>query len=123
MRLPALQLLTTVDTLVALLERHRYTVTCERELHEAIAVVLTTAGIEHRQEVRLSARDRPDFMVDGIVLEAKVSSWSGVVLRQVTRYLEHPEVTGLVLVTTRRRHSLPLEVSSKPVRVAFASGA
>lgn len=33
----------TVDDIVALIERHRYTVACELELHEAIAMVLRKA--------------------------------------------------------------------------------
>jgi len=112
----------TPDDLVALIERHRYTITCERELQEAVGQVLTKAGVSFSSEVRLSARDRPDFMVGPVVLELKVAAWSGQVLRQVTRYLEHPEVSAVVLVTTLRRHRLPPETLGKPVRVALARG-
>lgn len=112
----------TPAELVALIERHRYTVTCELELQEAIRQVLTTAGASFSSEVRLSARDRPDFMVGTVAIEAKVASWNGQVLRQVTRYLEHEQVTALVLVTTRRRHRLPSSALGKPILVALARG-
>lgn len=108
--------------LVALIERHRYTVTCERELQEAIGLVLTREGVSFSSEVRLSPRDRPDFMVGSTALEAKVASWSGQVLRQVTRYMQHEAVLAVVLVTTLRRHSLPAMVLGKPVLVALARG-
>lgn len=113
----------TADDIVALIERHRYTVTCELELHEAIAEVLRKAGLTFEREVRLSPGSRPDFMVGPLALEAKVASYTGPVLRQVTRYLQHQQVAGVVLVTTCRRHRLPPTVLGKPARVALARGA
>ena len=112
----------TPDDLVALIERHRYTITCERELQEAVGLVLTRAGVSFSSEVRLSARDRPDFMIGPVAIEAKVQGYRGAVLTQVWRYLEHPQVESLVLVTTLRRHNLPSELRGKPIRVALARG-
>jgi hypothetical protein len=106
--------------IAALIERHRYTVTCEADLVKAVSSVLAAAGCSFSSEVRLSARERLDFLVGPVGLELKVSSHAGPVLRQVTRYMQHDRVAELVLVTTCRRHVLPPMVLGKPVRVAMA---
>lgn len=109
--------------IVALIERHRYTVTCEAELQLAIGRVLTAAGISYSSEVRLSARDRPDIMVGTTALELKVAGSRAPVLRQIMRYLQHEAVVAVILVTTMRRLSMPPSALGKPILRALALGA
>lgn len=82
--------------------------------------MLSQAGIEHRREVFLTPKDRPDFMVEGVAIELKVDGSAPEVTRQLMRYVQHPYVTGVVLVTTRQRHMcMPPTMQGKPVRCLF----
>jgi hypothetical protein len=92
----------------------------EYALQAAAADVLTEAGAAPRREVSLSARDRVDLMVDGVVIECKVAGTCRAVLRQLGRYAEHDHVTGLVLLTSRASHVLlPSTVGGKPLTVVL----
>jgi hypothetical protein len=83
-------------------------------------LVLSQAGIEHQREVSLTPKDRPDFMVGGVAIELKVDGSAPEVTRQLMRYVQHPDVTGVVLVTTRQRHMcMPATMQGKPVRCLF----
>lgn len=99
------------------IENHRYRYANEAELQDAIARVLDDACFQFRREVRLSDRDRIDFLVDGIGIEVKIKGSGSALVRQVYRYLQHEELQALIVVTTRVRHSLPSEIRGKPVGV------
>lgn len=76
------------------------------------------------REKRLSDKDVVDFLVDGdIVIEVKVDGSPMGVTRQLQRYLEHPVVNHLILVTTRRKHlsAIPGTLRGKRVDVAWLS--
>lgn len=78
--------------------------TDEVELSAAVAKLLTDAGVAFEREVRLSSRDRIDFMVGSIGVELKVDGTLAQILRQLDRYLQHERVSEVVLVSTRRKH-------------------
>lgn len=85
----------------------------EVDLHESIAAVLDEAGLPFEREVRLSPRDRIDFMVGDVGLEVKVAATTDAVYRQLRRYAAHSEVTSLVLFTACAHHlQLPPTVRS-----------
>lgn len=107
-------------TVCSLIEGHRYHFSDEADLQAAIGQVLDGKTILYRREHRLSDRDHIDFLVDpGLGVEVKVSGSLSSVVRQMMRYAEHPEIKGLVLVTTQMQHRLPRTLAGKPVRTAL----
>lgn len=98
--------------------------TTERDLQAAIAEVLTRNGIAFEREVSLSARDRPDFMLDpGLALEVKVKGPVSEVIRQLSRYVESPRVSAVLLVTTRATHIVPDTIEGKTIITICIGGA
>jgi hypothetical protein len=95
----------------------------EDGLQRGIAGALAAAGLAARREVRITPRDRLDFLVGGTAVEVKVAGQPGSVLRQLQRYAASDLVADLVLVTTRARHaSLPSVVGGKPLTVVRIGG-
>jgi len=119
----------TPASLATFLSGFRYRFTSEDELQRGIDRVLGEWGASYVREHRIDARDRLDFLVaperrgegepvpPGIGVEVKIGGSTAEVTRQVHRYLQREEVTGLVLVTSRLRHQLPAEINGKPVAV------
>jgi hypothetical protein len=109
----------TVSRLMEALASARFACGDEAELQEAVALVLDGAGLAYQREVRLSPRDRVDFMVDGgIALELKVTTSQKSLLAQVLRYAAHSQVTAIVVgSTTHRALGIPTEAHGKPMRV------
>lgn len=96
----------------------------EATLQAALDGMLTSAGVGFRREFRLggTSRDRIDFLLDdGIGIEVKVDGSAPNLARQVLRYVQHEEVQGLIVVTTRAKHqTIPNEAfGGKPGRVVF----
>lgn len=80
----------------------------EIQLHEAMETVLIEAGYQVQRERVLDAKSRADFWIDGIVIEVKVGGSLSAALRQVDRYISHPDVHGVVLASTERWAAQPL---------------
>jgi len=109
----------TATDLRALLLRYRYAYTDEKRLQDGIESALFTNGVSFQREVRLSATDRPASMVGNIAVEVKVKGSHSDVLRQIQRYAQHDQVTGIVLVTSKACHrAMPNTLNGKPVVVA-----
>lgn len=88
----------------------------ERELQDGIAQRLAASGIAFLREVILSPGDRIDFLVDRIGIEVKVDGSISQVLRQLWRYAQRPEISSLILVTSRAKHGpTPPAMNGKPV--------
>lgn len=97
-----------------------FTYTDEVRLHDELATALAAAGVDHAREVRLSGRDRIDFLTaDGCGVEVKVAGPRASVLRQLHRYAEHDDVRTLALVTTQAHHltRMPTHLNGKPLTV------
>jgi hypothetical protein len=118
----------TPASLASLLAGFKYRFTTEEELQRGIEQVLRDQWIGFKREYRLNKTDRPDFLVmpdrhvpgertPGIAVEVKIGGSAAEVTRQVHRYLQHEEVAGVMLVTSRFRHQLPAEINGKPVAV------
>lgn len=104
---------------------YRYSFTNEVELQDGVATALLEAGIPHEREVRLSPRDRVDFLIEpGIGIEVKeIAQSPSKVLRQLARYAESDRIVALALVTARSQHmALPSEIGGKPLVVVNLSG-
>jgi hypothetical protein len=97
----------------------RYSFASERDLQDGIAQVLFQRGIRFDREVRLSDKDRPDFMVDGIAVEVKVEGSPTEIQRQLSRYADSKLVTGLLLVSRKMQHAhkFPASIGGKPLVV------
>jgi hypothetical protein len=98
--------------------------TTEERLQAAIAAELDRLGIVYGREVRLSRRDRPDFMVENIAIEVKIAGGFSAVVEQLQRYAAHEDVHEIVLVSSRLQlATVPRELGGKPVHVAVQMGA
>jgi hypothetical protein len=84
------------------LGRYAYRYGDEIQLHERIAEVLTLHGFEFERERILDARNRADFWLGGLVIEVKVGGGLSEALHQVGRYINLPDVTGVILAGTPR---------------------
>lgn len=114
--------------IIGALSRARFRYANEIELHDGITALIKSLGIpigaEHR-EVRLSDRDRIDFLLaSAIGIEVKVNGSPGDVWRQLARYAEHDRVRSLLLITTRLKHvrGAPTELGGKQVGMAVLRG-
>ncbi len=114
-----------VERVIALIRAHRYRYVDELEFHTGIDQVLRAAGIDTRREVVLAPSDRIDFLLPGgLGIEVKLAGAPGDVLRQLRRYATSPDVTGLLLVTTRIRHvrGLPTVLGDTPLHALLLRG-
>lgn len=94
----------------------------ERELQEGLSQVL---GPGWAREHRLSDDDRADFFHEesGVVIEAKIDHGLTPLTRQIHRYLQHKEVTGVLVVTSKMSLGrMPPTISGKPVSIATLIG-
>jgi hypothetical protein len=114
-------------SVVETLPRFSYRFATEIALHEAMAEVLTAAGIAFAREVVAGPKDRFDFLVaPGIVIEAKINGSLSQALAQIDRYAARADVTAVVLVTTRFWGGAGAKVDQlhgKPVRIIKLTGA
>ncbi len=110
---------TTAPQLVQVLRAHKYSYSNERDLQDAIAVVLKQRDIPFSREVKLTDRDRIDFLVGlGIGVEVKIECQTTELIRQLARYAASEDITALVLVTTKHRLALmPDALAGKPIHV------
>lgn len=97
-----------LSSLAKLLGGFRYRYGSEVQLHERMADLLAGAGYEFVREYRLDEKNRADFWLDGIVIEVKVDGSDGDALRQVDRYINLPQVQGVLLAGTPKWASTPL---------------
>lgn len=87
---------------------------CQAEI-EAFLRDRLPAGVDFAREVRLTAADRPDFVIDRTAVEVKMNSAQPrAILRQLTRYAAHPDIRAVVLVSNKAVN-LPAMLSGKPV--------
>lgn len=100
----------------------------ERELQDHVAEILAPRFCAQRERA-LSARDRPDFLVDigglTIAVEVKIAGAHNAVLRQLGRYAAHDEIAAIVLASGKRTllAGVPSHLHSTPIAVALLAGA
>jgi hypothetical protein len=110
----------TANKLREALGGFRFRYAHEEQLQEGIAAALEKSGISFSREVKLTARDRIDFMVSRVGIEVKVGHPLASVMEQLHRYVQSSDVDGLLLVTNRCRHAIiPEVIGGKPVAVLF----
>ena len=114
----------TAASLATILAAHRFRFTSEADLQAGIARVLEAHNISYRREASLSAQDRPDFLVDGVVIEVKTQGSTAELTRQIHRYAQHEGVSEILVATTRMQHrAIGVDaINGKPVRVLHLMG-
>lgn len=96
----------------------------EKAMQDAIERLLTAAGIAHQREYQIG-KGFIDFrtVAEGIGIECKVDGGPSLVLPQLMRYAECPDIHGVILATTRRTHRFATEVlRDKPFGVVPIMG-
>lgn len=80
----------------------RFNYTNEIELQDGIELLLKEKNIFYQRELRLSAKDIPDFIIDKegqyLAIEVKIGGTRASLLRQISRYLQYPQVQGVLVV-------------------------
>lgn len=118
------QTVSAVEHIASTLRKYRFRFNSEAELQEGIAGVFTLNGIAFVREYRIDTKSRLDFMADGIAVETKTAKSRADLIRQIHRYAQCQDVTGIVVVSAKARHAtLPDTISGKPVRAVFIGGA
>jgi|SRR5579872_4853790 len=111
-----------IDRIRKLMESYSFHFQCEDELQQSIAAMLTENKIAFEREVRITAKDRIDFMVGNIGIECKIDGAFSAVVRQLHRYAQHESIGSIMLITTKAKHlDAPQEINGKQVDVFFIS--
>lgn len=112
----------TTSQIAKLLHEHRFNFTKEAELQQAINRVFVLNRIVYSREVRLTDKDRIDFLVGNVGVEVKVDGSLSDVTRQLHRYVQSAEIESMLLVTTRLRHlDCPRFLNRKEIEVYYVS--
>lgn len=119
-----------MSEIISLLESWRYAFMDEADLHDGIAIMLDLAKEAYQREHRMGTAGRIDFYLQNrkIGIEVKVGRSGGgpsAVIEQLVGYADHPDIEGLIVVTTRMAmKKLPATLRGKPlgVVVLWANG-
>lgn len=109
-----------LDLIVSSLRRYAYRYTSEADLQAGVHAGVVAAGYHAVREHDLGPLGRLDLYVPAlrVAIEVKVAGGANEVMRQIAGYATHPDVDGVVLVTTRpARHRMPATLGGKPVAV------
>lgn len=90
----------SIDSLTSLLRNYRFRFVTEKDLQDGIAEALDAAGIAYSREKSLGKPDRPDFIVGNVAIEVKIKGSLADLLRQVSRYAAHDEISAVLAVGT-----------------------
>lgn len=99
----------TLDAVAAVVRGYRFTYATEAQLHDGIEAALRGAGWDPAREVRIAgavkaSAGRIDLVVGRIGVEVKIQGGVNDVAHQLQRYLESPDLDGVVLVTGKVGH-------------------
>lgn len=100
--------------IVTICQASRINVSTEAAAHNDLAAALSAAGLTVQREVKLSARDRIDVLVEGVGVEVKVQGSRRNILKQLERYAESEQITALVLATSAAWPAGFATVNNKP---------
>lgn len=105
------------------LPKYRLTFGSELDLQDQLAELFSIEGIAFKREMKLSERDRPDFMTQpgAIAIEVKVAGSIESHLRQLKRYNDNDLVNGTILIGTKP-FRVPETLSGKPVAAINVGG-
>lgn len=104
-----------IASIARVLSRSRFSLSTESALQRDMAEALAAAGFAFAREVRLSDRDRIDFLIGTIGVEAKIKGSRSAIYRQCERYCARACIRGLILASNVPM-GLPPAIGSTPVR-------
>lgn len=114
------QLLEYMCKLGEKLQLQRFSVAQEKQTQLEVEQFLLHTEVAFEREKRLSGQDIPDFFIHSdfgkIVLEVKTRYPKRAIYRQLERYAEHENVSGLILLTGTSMN-LPRDINDKPAIV------
>ncbi len=115
-----------IDQIAAQLQEWSFvSIVVEGRLQYEVRHVLNALKYKYQQEHRLDARSRVDFYLpeQKIGIEVKTAGSPSKVMKQIQRYNECDQIKGMILITSRSRHTdIPEMLAGKPVRVVFIGG-
>lgn len=95
---------------------YRYNFQDEISLQDGMAIALERSEIAFEREVRLDARNRPDFMIGSVAVEVKIKGTFAEFLRQANRYLALEQISALIVVGTPKwMPAVPVTLLGKPI--------
>jgi hypothetical protein len=113
----------TAAGLKSYLADFKYNLVDEESIQAGIAEALSLGAFAFEREARLSATERPDFLVAGVAIEVKRHGALGALLRQLSRYAQHDAVHELLVVTARVQSSdVPEQLGGKRVECLVLLG-
>ena len=86
-------------------------------MQAGLARAFEAAGLRAEREVRLTPRDRIDFLIDDVGVEVKIKGGPSAVIGQLGRYSRCERIGALLLVTDRAqltRVQFANEINGKP---------
>jgi predicted N-acetyltransferase YhbS len=105
-----------LEHLCRVFSAYRYNFQDETSLQEGMALALTRHGIAFEREVRLDAKNRPDFMLGPVAVEVKIKGSFAEFMRQAQRYLALEQISALIVVGTPKwLPAVPATLEGKPV--------
>lgn len=111
------------DDLYKLLHGYSYNFNSEVELQNGIESILTTNSVPFSREVRLTKKDRIDFLVDSIGIEVKIDGTATSLTRQLYRYAQHDLIDSLIVVTNKSKFTnLPNTINNKQIFLLYLLG-
>lgn len=111
------------EAVVKVISGVRVDLTNEKATQAAIDAAFTRKGLPFKREVRLSARDIPDFFAfDAVAVEVKIGGAKAAIFRQINRYAAHEQVKAIVLASNVPI-ALPAKVEGKPCLLASLGAA
>lgn len=113
----------SVEAVIREIRNRKFNFTCENELQQGLAELLEELGVPHQREHSLTPTDRIDFLLErGVGIEIKIQESLTSVTRQLHRYAQCPEITHLILMTSRMAHRrMPATMNEKAVEVVYLS--
>lgn len=87
--------------LVNELPKFSYRFKDEKTLHSGIAEVLDLLGVSYQREFAVDEKNRFDFFLEGVVIEAKIDGGFGAACHQCDRYMQLDIVKAVAVVTSR----------------------
>ncbi|MXP24787.1 hypothetical protein GRI39_01840 [Altererythrobacter indicus] len=100
--------------LAGLIRRGRYRQGNEFQIHDDLEAHLTQHSVPFEREVRLSDRNRIDFLCGDVGIECKARAKRRELFRQLERYAQEDQISALILLTGTAT-GLPPEINGKPV--------
>lgn len=109
-----------LDYLSSEIAQYNFNYSNEADLQNGLRQVFETIDSPFKSEYKLSDKDRIDFYWPDskIGVEVKISHPLAALTRQVHRYLQHEEISGILIVSGRvRLNQIPQIISGKPVQI------